>query len=114
MFATCFYLNGLWDLLIWGGPGRTREQKVGVLFDSHKVSRTAVITPLLQMRKTEPQCRYWPEATWLTSDGGVDSRSLLVVRATKNRPLPQIHHSLPSALSRQLGNCEKVKGLARP
>ena len=51
-----------------------KEQKM-VFFDSHKVSRTAVITPHFTDEKIEPQCRYWPKATWLTSDGGVDSKS---------------------------------------
>ena len=32
VFVTCFYLNGLWDLLIWGGSGRMRRRRSVVLF----------------------------------------------------------------------------------
>lgn len=71
-----------------------KEQKVA-FFDSHKVSRTAVITPHFTDEKTEPQCRYWPEATWLTSDGGVDSKSSGCQGYKRIGPSPQIHHSLP-------------------
>lgn len=58
-----------------GRAWENEKEQEGAFFDSHKVSRTAVINFTLQMRKTEPQCRYWPEATWLTSDGGADSKS---------------------------------------
>ena len=77
-----------------GRVWENEEQKVA-FFDSHKVSRTAVITSHFTDEKIEPQCRYRPKATWLTSDGGVDSKSSGCQGYRRIGPSPRIHHSLP-------------------
>ena len=96
-------LKGVCDVLLLKLPlgfanlGRAwenEEEEEGAFFDSHKVSRTAVITPHFTDEKIEPQGGYWPKATWLTSDGGVDSKSSGCQGYKRIGPSPQIHDSL--------------------
>ena len=103
MLYACRRTYSVCDVLLFKLPlgfanlGRVwenEEEEEVAFFDSHKVSRTAVITPHFTDETIEPQGGYWPKATWLISDGGVDSKSSGCQGYKRIGPSPQIHDSL--------------------